>query len=119
MDYSKVLNIDLGKAICYSGYRKGQTPGEIFPTYNQVKEDLLIISKTWKYIRLYSCDFHSKTVLEVIKNEKLSLRVMLGCYIEAEINNYSCPWGGEYSEDQLEINKKRKSSKNRFISKIW
>ena len=71
MDYSKVLNIDLGKAICYSGYRKGQTPGEIFPTYNQVKEDLLIISKTWKYIRLYSCNFHSKTVLEVIKNEKL------------------------------------------------
>ena len=75
MDYSKVLNIDIGKAVCYSGYRKGQTPGEIFPTYNQVKEDLLIINKTWKYIRLYSCDFHSRTVLEVIKNEKLDLKV--------------------------------------------
>ena len=118
MDYSKVLNIDLGKAICYSGYRKGQTPGEIFPTYNQVKEDLLIISKTWKYIRLYSCDFHSKTVLEVIKNEKLSLKVMLGCYIEAEINNYSCPWGGEYSEDQLEINKKRTLQRIDLLAKF-
>ena len=41
MDYSKVLNIDLGKAICYSGYRKGQTPGEIFPTYNQVLHNIV------------------------------------------------------------------------------
>ena len=118
MDYSKVLNIDLGKAVCYSGYRKGQTPGEIFPTYNQVKEDLLIINKTWKYIRLYSCDFHSRTVLEVIKNEKLNLKVMLGCYIEAEVNNYACPWGGEYSDDQLKINKKRNLERIDLLSEL-
>ena len=30
---------------------------------------------------------------------------MLGAYIVAEANNYGCPWGGSYSEDQLEANK--------------
>ena len=118
MDYSKVLNIDYGKAVCYSGYRQGQSPGEIYPTYNQVKEDLFIVNKTWKYIRLYSCDFHSKTVLDVIKNEKLPLKVMLGCYIEAEVNNYSCPWGGEYSDEQLEINKKRNLERIDLLAKF-
>lgn len=118
MDYSKVLNIDYGQAVCYSGYRQGQSPGEIYPTYNQVKEDLFIVNKTWKYIRLYSCDFHSKTVLEVIKNEKLPLKVMLGCYIEAEVSNYSCPWGGEYSDEKLEINKKRNLERIDLLAKF-
>lgn len=89
MDYSKLLNLDLGNAVCYSGFRNGQTPGISYPTFDQVKEDLLIIEKKWNYIRLYSCDHHSKTVLEVIKQENLNIKVMLGCYIEAEQNNYS------------------------------
>jgi len=45
LDYSKILNINSGNAVCYSGYREGQTPGISFPTYNQVKEDLSIIEK--------------------------------------------------------------------------
>ena len=72
--------------MCYSGFREGQTPGISYPTYDQVKEDLLIIEKNWNFIRLYSCDHHSKTVLEVIKQEKLNIKVMLGCYIEASID---------------------------------
>ena len=44
---------------------------------------------------------------------------MLGCYIEAEVNNYSCPWGGEYSEEQLEINKKRNLERINLLSRIW
>ena len=36
------------KAICYSGYRDGQSPesGDI-PTYEQVKQDLLILQGDW------------------------------------------------------------------------
>jgi exo-beta-1,3-glucanase (GH17 family) len=46
--------------------------------------------------------------LEVIKNEKLDFRVMLGAYIGAEMNNFGCPWGGGvYSEEQLETNRAR------------
>jgi exo-beta-1,3-glucanase (GH17 family) len=60
----------------------------------------------WKYLRLYDCDPHAETVLQVIQQEKLDFKVMQGAYIEAEMNNYGCPWGGGvYSEEQLEANK--------------
>lgn len=104
MKYNEVLSIPLGLAVCYSGYREGQKPGDSYPSYEQVKEDLLIVQKQWKYIRLYSCDQHSNTVLEVIQNEKLNLRVMLGAFIEAEVNNPNCPWGGSYNNLQLAQN---------------
>ena len=105
MNYSTVLNISLGNAICYSGYREGQQPGGICPSYEEVKEDLLILSQNWKYLRLYDCDQHTDTILEVIKNEKLDFKVMLGAYIVAEMNNHGCPWGGTYSEELLTENK--------------
>ena len=91
MNYTKLLNIPKGNAICYSGFREGQQPGGISPSYEQVKEDLLILENKWKYLRLYDCDEHADTVLEVIKNEKLDFKVMLGAYIIAEMNNHGCP----------------------------
>ena len=105
MDYTKELNIAAGNAICYSGFRNGQRPGHLFPSYEEVKEDLLILHNHWKYLRLYDCDEHAETVLEVIRKENLDFKVMLGAYINAEVNNYGCPWGGSYPEEQLEENK--------------
>ncbi len=105
MKYSTELNIEPGKAICYSGFREGQMPGGEVPTYEEIKEDLLMLQGHWKYLRLYDCDEHAKIVLEVIQNENLDFKVMLGAYIVAEVNNFGCPWGGSYSEEQLLTNK--------------
>ncbi len=104
-NYIEQLNIPKGNAICYSGFREGQQPGGIYPTYNEIKEDLLILQNNWKYLRLYDCDPHTDTVLEVIKKEKLDFKVMLGAYIVAEANNFGCPWGGTHSEEELIHNK--------------
>lgn len=112
MNNFQKIGIEPGLAICYSGYRKGQKPGNTIPTYEQVKEDLTLITKYWKYIRLYDCDAHSKTVLEVIRNEAFDLQVMLGAFIEAEANNFNCPWGGGiYSKPDLEENAERNLKK--------
>ena len=70
MDTFKALNIVKGKALCYSGFRQGQHPGGKFPTYNEVKEDLLLLNKHWKYLRLYDCDQHSETVIECNPNRE-------------------------------------------------
>lgn len=103
---NKSLNIPPGKAICYSGFREGQSPdSQIYPSYNETKEDLLILQGHWQYLRLYDCDRHSEIVLDVIEKEKLNFKVMLGAYIGAEMNNFGCPWGGSYSEQQLIENK--------------
>ena len=94
------------KAICYSGYRDGQSPEtDELPTYDQVKQDLLILKDEWQSLRLYASDEHSKTVLDVISKEKMSFDVMLGAYIIAEMSNPECPWGADYSEEQLQENK--------------
>ena len=105
MDYTKELKIGAGQAICYSGFREGQKPGGKVPSYEEIKEDLLILHKHWKYLRLYDCDEHAEIVLNVIQKENFDFKVMLGAYIVAEVNNYGCPWGGAYTEDQLAKNK--------------
>ena len=105
MDYTKELKTGAGLAICYSGFREGQKPGGKVPTYEEIKEDLLILHKHWKYLRLYDCDEHAEIVLDVIQKENFDFKVMLGAYIVAEANNYGCPWGGAYTEEQLAKNK--------------
>lgn len=102
----KKTDVPFGNAICYSGYRKGQSPDTgIHPTYEQVKEDLLILHGRWDYIRLYDCNEHAETVLSLIEREKLNFKVMLGAFITAEMNNYGCPWGGVYPEEELRRNR--------------
>ncbi len=74
-----------GWAIAYSGYRNGQDPQKkLFPTRAEVLEDLKILEKNWKIIRTYGADQHLVDVLEVIKNEKIDLKVMLGIWLDGE-----------------------------------
>ena len=94
-------------AICYSGFRDGQSPEtNTFPSYDEIKQDLMLLQSNWQSLRLYDCDQHAETVLEVIQKEGFSFDVMLGAYIMAEKNNPECPWGGVYPNSELAINKK-------------
>ena len=106
MDIFKTLGLDAGRAICYSGYRRGQSPDlKIYPSYEQIREDLNILKDNWKYLRLYDCSQHAETVLEVITREHFPFKVMLGAFIHAEMNNFGCPWGGVYPEETLNRNR--------------
>ena len=119
MEKYKKLNIDFGPAICYSGYRKGQSPdNEVYPTFNQVKEDLLLLHGYWKYLRLYDCSKHAEIVLDVIEKEKLGFKVMLGAYLRAEMNNFGCPWGTIYSEEDLIKNQQENSEQVKKLVKL-
>lgn len=112
MSFFKEFDLTPAKAICYSGFREGQQPGNIYPSYEEVKEDLHLLKDNWKYLRLYDCDKHAETVLDVIHKEKLDFKIMLGAYVEAEMNNFGCPWGaGVYAEEQLEANRQTNNKK--------
>ncbi len=116
MNTYSALGIASGKAICYSGYREGQSPDSgIYPSYNQIKEDLLILQKQWTYLRLYDCSVHAELVLKVIDQENLNFKVMLGAYIGAELNNFGCPWGTIYTGEEL---KKSRSNNLNQIRKL-
>lgn len=112
MNFFEQFGLEPAKGICYSGFRDGQQPGGLIPSYEEVREDLFILKKNWKYLRLYDCDEHAATVLEVIQKEKLDLKIMQGAFIEAEMNNFGCPWGGGiYSEEQLALNRKKNADR--------
>jgi exo-beta-1,3-glucanase (GH17 family) len=86
-----------GHAICYSGYREGQSPDlRIYPSLAQIREDLHLLRRHWQLLRLYDCSLHAERVL---------FQVMLGAYLGAEMNNFGCPWGATFSEEQLEANR--------------
>ncbi len=98
--------LEYGNAICYSGYREGQDPrAGVFPSYEEIREDLLILAKNWTYLRLYDCSPHAETVLDVIQNEGLAFKVMLGHDMAAEVSNPHCPWGALFSDQTLAANR--------------
>lgn len=95
----KDLLAGISSAVCYSGFRTGQHPdrgdGASNPTDKQILEDLRILSENsnFKLIRLYDCDVNSQSVLRIIAENKLDIKVMLGIWLKAELSNHkSCAW---------------------------
>jgi len=98
--------IPYGRAVCYSGYREQQGPQiQVFPTYDQVLEDLTILAKHFDYIRMYDPYQHAQTVLKVIHDHNIPLKVMIGVEPRGEISNPNCPWGGLHSDEEIKFNK--------------
>ena len=107
------LLIGISKAICYSGFRTGQHPdrgdGAKNPTDEQILEDLNILSgnPNFKLIRLYDSGENSETVLRLIKENSIDIKVMLGIWLNAELSNHeSCEWLTEpIPQQELDENK--------------
>ena len=101
------LEIPYESSICYSGYRKNQSPIHgTYPTYSQIYEDLQILEGEWKYLRIYDCSTHADLVLDVIRKEKLNFKIMLGADVAAEESNPNCPWDATYPTEVLVQNRK-------------
>jgi exo-beta-1,3-glucanase (GH17 family) len=109
----KDLLAGVHSAVCYSGYRSGQYPdrgvGAKNPSDKEILEDLMILSRDLKFrlIRLYDSGENSESVLRIIAENKLDIRVMLGIWLKAELSNHeSCAWLTEpIPQDVLEKNK--------------
>ena len=103
---NKTKRLPYKRAICYSGFRDGQSPDAgVFPSESEILEDLRLLEGHWDALRVYACDLHTERVLKVIERENLPFTVMLGAYIGAEVNNPNCPWGGVYSDEILAKNR--------------
>jgi exo-beta-1,3-glucanase (GH17 family) len=95
----------LGRAICYSGYREGQGPDlGRYPTAAQVSEDLRLVARHARLIRLFDSGPHAELVLEAIRRDGLDLHVLLGGWLAAEADNPACPWGGVHGPERLALN---------------
>ncbi len=100
------LGTEPAPAICYSGYRQGQSPRQhLYPSHAEIREDLHLLAPHYRLLRLYDPSPHAERVLEVIKEDGLDLRVMLGLELSAEVNNPECPWGSVFEESTLEAHR--------------
>ena len=97
--------IPYGKAICYSGYREGQSPIVCqYPNNDQILEDLRILEKDFDYIRMYDASEYTLKTLQLIKKHKIQLKVLLTMNLLGEIYNPNCSWGGRYSVEEIANN---------------
>lgn len=80
--------IPFGKAICYSGYRAGQSPEGTVPSKEEIREDLhLLAQEGYRYIRMYDPNNHAERALQVIQEDALPLRCIIGIDSFPEVNN--------------------------------
>lgn len=74
----------LGDAVAYGPHRDGQRPGGSTPTVAQVREDLAILARHWRLIRIYGAVGTGDTVLAAIRASGLPMKVVLGLWLAAE-----------------------------------
>lgn len=98
-------------AVAYSGFREGQHPdrgdGAVNPSDEEILEDLqILLDHELDLIRLYDTGENSVRVLELIRDNDLPIRVLLGIWLRAEVSNHeNCPWLEEpIPDDELATN---------------
>lgn len=75
----------IGNGISYGPHRDGQRPGGPAPSREELREDLQLIREHWRLLRMYSARDASEEVLQLIRDERLGLKVMLGAWIGTEV----------------------------------
>jgi exo-beta-1,3-glucanase (GH17 family) len=74
----------LGEGIAYGPHRDGQRPGGASPSQSQIAEDLRILARHWRWIRVYGAADVGESILRTIHDERLDLHVMLGAWVALE-----------------------------------
>lgn len=112
-----LTGVEFQDAICYSGYRAGQSPrAGVYPSYGQIKEDLALVRRYWNVIRIYDCSPHGLTVLKVIRNEFPDMRVLIGADLETEVFNPACSWARTLTDEDLAENRRRNTEQIRHVA---
>jgi exo-beta-1,3-glucanase (GH17 family) len=93
-------------AVAYSGFREGQHPdrgeGAVNPSRREILEDLeILVAHGFRLIRLYDAGENAVTILELIREHELPLKVLQGIWLSAELSNHEgCPWLDEPIPDE-------------------
>jgi exo-beta-1,3-glucanase (GH17 family) len=74
----------IGQGISYGPYREGQAPGGSNPSREELSEDLHLLAKHWNLLRIYGAGTVAEEILDILREEQLPLKVMLGAWITRE-----------------------------------
>ncbi len=73
-----------GHAVCYGPFRDGQSPDGASPTPEQLLEDLRIMERHWSLLRVYGSRGATETLVGLIHEHDLKMKVVVGAWIAAE-----------------------------------
>jgi exo-beta-1,3-glucanase (GH17 family) len=93
----------------YSGFRHGQHPdrgaGAVNPSEAEILEDLRLLgSHHFGLISLFDSGENSESVLRVIRRHGLPMSVLLGVWLNAELDNPGCSWLQPIAQPTLDAN---------------
>jgi exo-beta-1,3-glucanase (GH17 family) len=74
----------IGNAVCYGPHRDGQHPGGPAPSTAEIREDLQLMVPHWNLLRIYGSSEFAGTLLAVIRDDRLDMKVLLGVWIAPE-----------------------------------
>lgn len=75
-----------GWGVCYGPHRDGQAPkSPNQPTKTDIREDLHIIAKHWRMVRMYGQGNATRFAAEVIREDRLPLKLFSGIWIAPEV----------------------------------
>nr|MEE4269119.1 glycosyl hydrolase family 17 protein [Candidatus Krumholzibacteria bacterium] len=69
------------EAVCYGPHRDGQGPDGPHPSVAELREDLHLIASHWGLMRIYGATGPAEDILQIIHEDQLPLKVMLGIWI--------------------------------------
>lgn len=97
-----------GWGVCYGPHRDGQHPNTgPHPTRDQIREDLHIMAKHWRMIRMYGMGDASRWAAEIIREDKLPLKLLAGVWIASEVRLNDRNEVIERDESLAELNRKQ------------
>lgn len=86
--YTPISNEDWeGDGISYGPYRDGQRPGKLLPSKDEMREDLYLLARHWKLLRVYGSVECTPTICEIIHEDQLNLKMVVGAWISSEKKN--------------------------------
>lgn len=71
----------IGNAISYGPHRDGQRPGVKEPEAAEILDDLRLMQPHWNLLRVYGASGFAENMLQLIRDEELDIKVMLGAWI--------------------------------------
>lgn len=74
-----------GVGVCYGPFRDGQSPDGAAPTPEQVREDLHILARHFRIVRMYGSRGVTRDACRIIREDKLPLKMMVGAWIGQEV----------------------------------
>lgn len=85
IEFGPVADLWGGLGVCYGPFRDGQSPDGASPTIAQLREDLHILARHWRLVRMYGSRGATREVCRIIREDKLPLRMMVGAWIGQEL----------------------------------